>query len=243
MQTKTVDILVREAINSMGLTIHYYVPLLHYALRGLESLSQDFDFGTNVKELKRTVTSYNRIDTPSDLVDIIGVYGRYGDKLKSFHYTDNITKLYNLDGATKIPYPEDESTMPDFIDAKSSRILPFTSSNEFPTVIYPSDDFKYEYAVDTENSEIILGNGHLVSDVYIRYLTTNVSTSNANTVHPYAVDILHAYIEYMYYKGNQSSPQSKVALKKAEYYNEERLARGRFNGLSYNEIMQILYNS
>ena len=243
MQTKTVDVLVREALVAMGYSIHYYLPLLHHALRGLESLSQDLDFGSNVKEVSLDIDSANRATIPPDAVDIIGVYGRYGDKLKSFHFSDRIPFTPNTNDSGNIPYLEEDSTMPEFQDVKSSRPMPFTSTNDLPTVIYPSDDYQYEYNVDVVNSKLILGNGHLVSKVFLRYLTSNVSTTSANVIHPYVVDAIHAYVEYMYYKNDKNSPQSKVALKKNEYYNEVRLSTSRLSNLSYDQIMQKLYNT
>ena len=110
------------------------------------------------------------------------------------------------------------------------------------TIYYPSDDYKYEYNIDRKSGEVIIGNGHTLEKVFVIYLSGAISTTVANVVHPYAVNAIHAYMEYMNSRAD-GSPQSKVVIHKQEYHNKKRLLRGRLNPLSYKEIAQILNNS
>lgn len=242
MKTKTLNVLVREALADNGYPIHFYLNYLHHGIRCLENLALDFDFGPNVKELNIATLSYDRVTLPADCIDVIGVFGIYGGQRKDFLRNNSLTKIYNEISSVKYPYTEDASTLPEYDNLIDSTPLGQTSANEMVTVLYPGGKPTYEYNVDTEHSELILGPGHGLTSIYLRYLAPVVSTSTANTVHPYAVDVIHAYINWKIAKADGSA-QSKVAVLKDEYYNQKRIMRGQMSGLSIEQLYQILlYN-
>jgi hypothetical protein len=239
MQTKTINIIVRESLLNKGYPIHYYLPFLHHAKVCLENLSLDHNFGLNVKELIYDVSSYDRVEISNDCIDIISVFGIYGGEMRTFLRNTKLTKIYNEISTVKYPWTETTNTLPEYSDLSSSSVLANTASSELPTVFFPSGGGKYEYNVDYENSEVILKPGHGLSTVYMRYLSSVVSTSAANLVNLYAVPVIHAYIEWMMAKSD-GSPQSKVALLEDAYYNQKRILRGRMNPLSIEEMYKIL---
>lgn len=242
MKTKTLNVLVREALADNGYPIHFYLNYLHHGIRCLEDLALDFDFGPNVKELNIATLSYDRVTLPADCIDVIGVFGIYGGQRKDFLRNNSLTKVYNEISSVKYPYTEDESTLPEYDNLIDSTPLGQTSANEMVTVLYPGGKATYEYNVDTEHSELILGPGHELTSTYLRYLAPLVSTSTANLVHPYAVKPIHAYIKYAIAEAN-GSPQSKVDRLEREYENQKRLLKARMNELTLDQLYQIyLYN-
>lgn len=244
MQTKSIDTIVREELLNKGFPIHYYMPFLHYALKCLENLSHDFNFGPNVREVMITPESYDRVVIPDTAIDPIDVFGLYGGTRKSFKYNEALSMIYNLEGTTKIPYTEGGgSTMPEYNNAGSSMPLSkVEGSNNYPTVFYPSDNYQYEYNIDLENSEIVLNPGHGLTSVGLRYLASGVSTSTANLAHPYAVPCIISWIDWQHIKyGNY--PQSMAALREQAFWNERRKLRSKMSPLSIDEITQILINS
>jgi len=239
MQTKTINIVVRESLLNKGYPIHYYLPFLHHAKTCLENLALDHNFGSNVKEVKYDITSYDRVTLTSACIDVIGVFGLYGGEMKTFLRNSKLTKVYNEISAVKYPWDEAGSTLPEYSDMNTSSILGNTSAYDLPTVFFPSGSGTYEYNVDLENSEVILKPGHGLTSVYVRWLAGAVSVSAVNVVHPNAVPTIHSYIEWMVAKSD-GSPQSKVALLDDAYYNQKRILRGRMNPLSIEEMYKIL---
>lgn len=239
MQTKTIDSIVREALMDRGFPIHYYLPFLHHALRCSEELARDFNLGKNVKELRFTVNSYNRIVLPSDVADVVNVFGLVGGERKEYSLNESLTLDYKLDGVTKKPWLEADTTLPDFHNSSSSALLEQTSAVEYPTVFYPDDNVDYEYNVDLTNSEVVFGPRMNATEVYVRYVSKFVSTSVANTIHPYANPVIHAYIDWKHESANGTA-QSRIMEKESRYKNERRLFRAAMNPLTVGQLYNIL---
>lgn len=231
MQVKSLNIVVRESLMDRGYPIHFYLPFLHHALTSLEKLSFDHNFGANVKEVELTITN-NRVILPLDCIEVFQVFGLYGSERKSLLLNDRITTIEDT-------YKLDESTLPNYVNAVSSTILEPTIANEYPTVYYPDKAVDYDYNVDLDKGELILGLRSNLDSVFIRYLTSSVSKTTANLIHPYAVPTIKSYIDWMVSRSD-GSPQSKVSLLEAAYYNEKRLLRSRLNPLSVGELYEIL---
>ena len=238
MLTKTLNTVVRDALIDNGLPIHYYMTFSHHAKRCLESLALDFNLGGNVKESKIVVNSYNRVAIPAEAIQIIGVYGIFGGERRNFKRNDQLTKAYKLDGITKMPWLEDDTSFPDNQLGESSTLLDKTIPNEYPTVFYPTNEVDYEFSVDEANSEIILGPRAEMDDVYVWYLSSLVSISSANVVSYIAIPSIISYIDWMVYKASGTA-QSRIMEKKDDYYNEKRLLRGRLNNLNTSDLYEI----
>ena len=139
MQTKTMNVLVREKLLSLGYPIHYYLPVLHHALTCLSELSQYHNFGGNVKELKITATNYGRLALPSDAIDVTNVYALVAGERKDFKLNSDLTIIQKLDGVTPVKWLEADTSLPEYNEIGSSALLEQTSASEYPTIFYPSD--------------------------------------------------------------------------------------------------------
>lgn len=242
MQTATINTIVREKLLSMHYPIHYYLYVLHYALTCLRTLSQDHNFGGNVKEVGLTATSYGRVALPSDTIDVINVFALVAGERKDFKLNTDLTTIQKLDGVTPVPWLETDTSLPEYNETGSSALLEQTSAYEYPTVFYPSDQVDYEYNVDLTNSQIVLGPRVDVTEIYVRYLSNGVSGTVVNVVPYYAIDTILAYIDYQISE-NERRAQSETIRKESKYYNEKRLLTGKMSQLSISQLYEILATS
>ena len=241
MQTKTINELVRDLLLDKELPLHYYVPFLNRAVTCLNYLSFDFNMGPNVKEVLLPVKSYDRVDIPAGAINVISVHGLLGDKVLPFSINSKITRVYNLDGSEKVPYPEGQTNLIDIDYKKSSVPKTETYAEERVQVFDISDKTdKYSYNIDLENGEIILDQRHGLSNVYVRYLSSVVSKTSANLIHPFLEPVIVAYIDHKTAQVD-GSPQSKVALLKQQLGVEKRNLKARMNPLSETELLEIFY--
>jgi hypothetical protein len=205
----------------------------------LDSLSQDIDFGNNVKESKFTPESYGRIILPADLIDVIGVFGIVAGERKTFALNTELTTIQKMDGSTLLPWLESDTTLPEYNSDGTSALLEQVAPYEYPTVFYPSGEVDYEYNTDFASNMLVLGPRVNLTEVYVRYLTNAVSASAANIVHPYAVDAISAYIDWKVSESERRA-QSESMRKESNFYNQKRLLKGRMNSLVISEFYRIL---
>jgi hypothetical protein len=224
---------------SIGYPIHYYLPVLHHAQQCLDELSQHHNFGGNLKETKATPLSYGRVAIPSETIEVFGVFGVVGGERKLFALNQNLTLFQKLDGVTPVRWLEEDDTLPEHNSTGSSALLEQTAPYEIPTVYYPSDEVVYEYNIDYTNSQIVFGPRVEVTEVYLWYLSNGVSGTAANLVHPYAVETIHAYIDWKLSESERRA-QSETMRKESSYFNQKRLLKGKMNPLSLSQLYHIL---
>ena len=238
MQTKTLNVVVREHLLNEQLPLHYYLPYLHHAIKCFEDLEFDFSF-FNIKEAKAVINSHDRFAIPLDVADVVSVYGLYHGREKPFALDTSLTKNYNLEGAVKKSWSDSGSTIPGFIEMDSSYPLDNIGTNGLQTILSPSRKMKYAYNVDLINNEILLRQGHECTDIYIKYLTSTISVSAANVVPLYWVPVIHSYIRYMVAEGTRQA-QSQIARLRSYYYNDKKNLRARVNPLTISTLYDLL---
>lgn len=233
MKTEKIDSIVKEFLLSRELTLHYYVPNLLNALNCLRELSFDFNLGKNVKEVELVPNGYNRVAIPADCVQVGVVFGMFGGEARAFRLNQKISLVSNT-----VAYGEKETTIPELKQNNGSMVVEYVSPYELPQQIYASDIDKYCYNVDITRDEIVLGVGHELTKVYLRYESSYVDVSSANLVHPYLIPVIKSYIGYMFEKSNSS--MNRIVEGKEAYYNEKRLLRARMNPLNISDYYKLL---
>lgn len=233
MKTKSINIIVRDALLDNGLPLHYYTRYLHHALRITDELSMDFNLG-NIKVVELDVTSYQRAILPNDFIDFIDVSAKYDERLLPMERERTLNKKYNYDSAgNRIPY---ESSLGANFDAEINYNL-ISSARYYGRVRAP----KLTYDIDETNQEIVFSNGMILTKVTLTYMTSAVSSSTANVVTPYATDVITKYIQMMAVKA-EGTTLGKYQLAKQEYDNARRIFRSRMNTIDFAEILGSIRN-
>lgn len=183
MQTKTLDSLVRETLESLGLTTHFYVDLLMYGLQELQRLHVHHQ--SNVKQVRLTINGYNRVPIPSDCLYILDISIMNGERILSAARDRNLNRMYNFDSdGNKIAFPDpaeesDENfSLVDFIDDY------FDDRNRygFGGFFGIKNPQEKVFNVDYQNSEIIFSNEFEDDEVVITYASDPVSQSTISLV-------------------------------------------------------------
>jgi hypothetical protein len=244
MKTKSLDVIVRDALLDNGLPLHYYTRYLHHGLRCLDELSLDFDMG-NIKTVVLDVTSYGRAILPADFVDVVDVSGKHGERLLPLERVRNLNKLYNRDAeGNKIAYPSEQSVNYDAefnynlisggatMNSRGELIGRFYGRQRNPLMTYD---------IDTVNSELVFSNTMSLISITLTYITSAVSRSTANVVTPYATDVISKYINMMAAKA-EGSTLGKYQLAQQDYQNAKRVFRARINSMDFAEMIGIIRN-
>lgn len=242
MKTKSINIIVRDALLDNGLPLHYYTRYLHHALRILDELSMDYDMG-NVKSVVLSTTSYQRAILPTDFVDVVDVSAKHGERLLPMERDRTLNKNYNRDEAgNKIPYPTDTNINYDSefnynlisgannLNTRGELVGRYYGKQRKPLLTFD---------IDTTNSELVFCNTMSLTEVTLTYITSSVSKSTANTVTPYAVDVITKYIKMM----AALADGAKIGifqLAKQDFDNAKRVFRARMNSMDYAEILGLI---
>jgi uncharacterized protein (UPF0333 family) len=239
MKTKSLNIIVRDALLDSGLPLHYYTRYLHHGLRILDELSLDFNMG-NIKTATLAVTDYQRAVLPSDYIDMIDVSAKHGERLLPLERERNLNKKYNYDSSgNKIPYPTATSINYDSEINYNliSGVNNMNSRGELIGRYYGRmRAAKLTYDIDETNQEIVFGNEMLLTEITLTYITSAVSKSAANVVNPYATDVITKYIVMMAAKA-EGATLGKSQLAKQDYDNSRRVFRARLNSMDYAELL------
>lgn len=241
MKTKSLNIIVRDALLDNGLPLHYYTRYLHHGLRILDELSLDFNMG-NIKVIPLSVTSYQRAILPADYLDFIDVSAKYGERVLPMERERNLSKVYNRDDSgNKIPYPTatsinyDEEINYSLISGSNN----LNTRGELVGRYYGRRrSAKLTFDIDEINQEIVFSNEMALTEVTLTYMTSAVSTSSANVVNPYATDVITKYIVMMAAKA-EGSTLGKYQLARQDYENARRVFRARINAMDYADILGV----
>jgi hypothetical protein len=244
MKTKSLNVIVRDALLDSGLPLHYYTRYLHHGLRILDELSLDFQLG-NVKMIELDVTSYQRAILPADYVDFIDVSAKSGERILPMERERTLNKIYNYDTeGNKIAYPAAVSVNYDSeinynlisgtnnMNTRGELVGRYYGRKRSP---------KFTFDIDETNQEIVFSNDMILTKVTLVYMTTSVSRSSANLVNPYATDVITKYIAMMANKSSGGSVGS-YQLAKQDYENAHRVFRARINSTDYAQMLGVLRN-
>lgn len=238
MKTKSLNIIVRDALLDNGLPLHYYTRYLHHALRIMDELSLDFDLG-NIKSVELSVTSYQRAILPNDFIDVVDVSAKHGERLLPLERDRQLNKNYNRDDlGNKITYPTDTNINYDAefnynlisgannLNTRGELVGRYYGKQRKPLLVYD---------IDTTNSEIVFSNTMALEQVTLTYITSAVSKSSANLVTPYATDVITKYIKMM--AAQAESTLGKFQLAKQDFENARRVLRARLYAMDFADIM------
>jgi hypothetical protein len=237
MQTESLNSITRSILINKQQPLHYYLPTLHRCIRAVRDIAKDINIGTNIKKVELDVTA-DRIQIPSDCINILKVYGLVGGKEKAFVFNNNVSTIRKEVGGNVVSYGEEDSSLPGY-EKKYNFIKEQTSPWEYPQVFnnnYPT--LKYEYNIDKENNELVLAYGSELEILYLTYMTSSISLTAANSVPYMAQEAIEAFVNYETAK-EDGSPQSKVAILKDEYRLAKNNLKSAFNPIGTEEFLHF----
>jgi len=241
MKAYTLDNIVRSALAEKQYPLHWYLQYLTY---GVDSLRQlNMDVMQNVKSVRLPVNSYFAATLPNDFVDYIRVGNEQGEFISSMgEKRDVYNRLNNFDAqGNKISYGDtnvnvtptnwDGLWYTNFINDKGEHLG--RMFNNTPA-------FNNSFVILRERSEIQFDKTITDTSITMDYITDGLSTDASNTVHPYAVDAIKAYI---FWKAKEHGRQFNISEKqwvKEEFYNQLRILRARMNSIDVIDIRRSL---
>lgn len=235
----TINSLVRSSLMSHGLTMHYYVTFLHFALQGLREIS--FDTVGKISTVKLVPNAFGEAPLPGDYIDYIRfgwLRNRYLIPLgstRSFVRTANVSS-----GGLQTPYPSGTGAL-----VSASTFDPFASYHISPY----GEDLGRLYGLGggtrndviqlvEERNVVIFGDKFDSTDaVYMEYLAAGNYADADAVFHPYAESTLEAYIKYRYAE-QRTSRLADVNRAQKDFYNQYRLLRARLNGLTKEDMIR-----
>lgn len=236
MRGMTLDNIVRSILLNRGLTKHWYFKFLKLTADCVQELS--FDTLKIVEGAVLDVDNNGRAELPENYVDWVKVgYGESQIFYPLIEY-DAIKFLPNKDeDGNIIPYPG-------IFMGRGAYYADFWEEN---TSLY-YEDLGRQYGNPTSS----YGNGFKIVGKYIQlsqafkckkivleYIGDGSGCNGITKVTPYAKSTIEAYVAWKNSRNrdNKRSPEGQA------YYSEEKVLRGRMNGITYEGLVAIIENS
>lgn len=220
-----------------GLTLHYYVQFLHYALTCLKEL--DYDTLKNIKTVRLTVDENNEVDMPSDYVDWTKVGIQRGHLVQAMGVNSKLNKLQPESGTYTDIY-DTQGYLPVSLDGLwFSNFL--TDKGEHTGNLYGHGNgaSRLSFTVVPEREvirfdiEFEVGTKILLEYIYF------TSATVTSLINPYAENTIRAYINWRYKDWSKRHTRFDVAHAKDEYYNELRILRARMNPVTKVDVLRV----
>jgi hypothetical protein len=224
MVTITLDEVIRKTLNKASLPLHYYIKYLLFAREGLKEMQ--FSILPSEKTTELALDADHNATLPIDFVGEVGVYKSSGDKLIQLPHNHLISSFNNT-----TPFPEEDAVTltsgvgVSYIDEFSS-----DSGRQFGEV-YPRVD---GYRIIPELNKIRVDNITELDKIYLKYVTMPQKTTNKSLIHPYIEPALVAYIVWQV---ASYANDRNMLVKRAEYYNQRRLAKANLNKINITDIL------
>lgn len=235
----TIDSIVRSALMSSRLTIHYYLEAAHYGLKCLREL--EFDVVGNVYSGKFTVDAFNEIALPEGYIDYVRMGKANGPYIIPIANHPSFSRIENEDASNNVaaytaPGAYVQYGLDGLVWAGHVNYYGEPTGGFFGGSGTDSDTFM----IIRERNKARIGSNLSPGDVvYMDYLA-DMPASATSLVHPYAESTIEAYIKYCMAKYKRMGDEDRA---KYEYNKEMKKLRGRTNGLTKEELRRIARNN
>lgn len=235
----TIDAIIRRNLAKRRLPLHYYGPMLVMAKDGLEEMHFD-----SLQKVKYAVIDVDQdlmtADLPADYVEAVMVGVEIGDKVKPLGHNEMINKrddegvpfdqtadLYTYDMGYRVGHQIVEQIYNEYGGFKGrnfGRPVTFTNS----------------YTILRDLGKIRIDNKAVIEQIHLIYLSMPEKVTNKSVIHPFAKKALEAFInwEWAIY-----AKERDVMMKRAEFFNWNRILRARLNKLTKTEIVRSVRNN
>jgi hypothetical protein len=234
----TIDNVVRRALAMKGVSLHYYVPMLIIAKRGLEDMQFDTLQKFTYVKLNLPTTGDKIVSLPSDYVDYVKVAIETGDKLRPLGLNTNINRRDNSGAAFEVKplqwSPDDSYVVPslwynNFYDPYGAN-----KGRRFGA----SQVWENSFTVNREAGFLRVDNNFAEAEaIHLIYLTLPKKVTNQSILHPFAQNAL---IDYMLWKWAAYTGDRQASELRHEYFESYRKLRARMNKGGITDVIRSL---
>lgn len=238
MQTKTMDSLVRETLNELGLSMHFYVDLLLHGLQELQRLHAHHEVST--KQVRLTINGYNRVAIPSDCLYLVDISIINGERVLPAVRDRKLNRMYNFDAqGNKIAFPDpsdDSDENYSIVDLIQDNFIERNryGFGGFFGIKSPQDKV---FNVDYQNGEIIFSNQFDEDQVVITYAADPVAASTISLVRFEFWDVIRSAMKMNFMKTDKYYNQYEKDNARMEYQNRKRNMRSLIYPVNEADLM------
>jgi hypothetical protein len=243
MKLYTLDNIVRSALSDKQYPMHFYLQYLTY---GVDSLRQlNLDVLQNVKSARLPINSYYAATVPNDYVDFVRVGNELGEYINPFgEKKDSFNRLNAFDSqGNKVAYGDIEAIngiVPNNWEGFWYTNYINDKGEHLGRIFNNLPGFRNSFVILRERGEIQLDVSYTGTTITMDYISDGLSVDASNSVHPYAVDAIKAFIFWKQKEHGRQYPLQEKQYAKEEYYNQLRVLRARMNSIDTNDIRRSL---
>lgn len=256
MKLVSLDNIVRSALTTSGLPIHYYYIFLHNGIRCLRELN--LDIMRNIIPVLLPVDNAGQVTLPKDYVDFVRIGYEWGQFVAPMQQEGSINRLpyYNSSGQI-VKYPsamnQSTSTNQQFFTSDVFNIVGYGYYwyylNNYNNYGEDMDGYyglrngfqNNTFKVIPERGIIQLNQATNVTKLYLEYISDgfNTTTCNCGTmVNLYAYDVIEKYIIWKVNQHNMPKTRlGQIDEMKNDYDNAIRILRSRMNPITKIDIL------
>jgi len=237
----TIDSIIRKQLSMMGLPIHYYVPMLVIARRGLEEMH--FDTLQKVKYALLTIDAANEALLPADYVELVYAGIEHGDKVRNIGQNDDMNARDN----GGVAFPQTENQYRYSLGLPGVDTFLFDEYGQFKAGQFGRNvTWDESFKINREEGFVRVDNKSNITQLHLVYIGMPEKISNKSVIHPFAQQALMDYINWKWAEytvnRNQYSTwrEPDYLIKRREFYNQYRILRGRKNKMTTVEIKRAI---
>ena len=241
---KTLDSVVRGALDDMGYGMSRYAQFLRWGLKGLREWHSDI-----AKEVKTTVLPMDdtkKIDFPDDFVMWTKIGIKCGNVIKTFTNDEKMTFHNAVVEGQEVPNEECSDVNLWNLDTSVDDGYAFWN---YDGDQYPMFGFAYQknnlgyFRVHWDEAEIqfravIPSN----SEIILEYISDGWDPNVTTLLHPYAVELITLYIHWQHQKFrmyNRAGTQAALADARNEYEKEYERTADKMFELTVEDVLEV----
>jgi hypothetical protein len=232
-QEVTLDAIIRRNLAMRKLPLHYYLPVLVFAKRGLDEMH--FHALQKLKVVTLEIDPVLKTASlPLDFVEEVVVGVRVGDKIRPLGYNHRLNRADSAE-----PFPENSpgngAGVADFLETL------YTEYGEFKGKAFGRvQQFPDSYTILLDANKIRVDNSSDITSIELTYLSMPEKVGGKSVIHPFAKSALNSWIDWQWARYNKEKDQD---LRRRDYFNDVRVLRAAKNKMTTIEIKRSVWKS
>lgn len=236
----TLESVINDYIDESEQSIHKFAKLYNIAYRGMEKLGLDFFYKIRTVKLPVDTTNFT-VQLPNDYINYtkVGVLNSQGEIIP-LQYNNKMT-FYADQQPDRLALTQD-NTLVNWYNQNYPLFYNYWDGYGFTNVYgYPSGSpFVGQFKIDDSNGVILLNENFYYPYVMIEYL----ASANPDEKYMIPIQFREAMIAWIAWRDIANMPSTRKGNlgdkrdRKAEFYNQRRIANAQFKPLYLNEAYE-----